>query len=397
MLATDNTGFIKKSENFEESSFKINASAKAFDILSNGLYQNKTKAVIRELACNAWDAHVAAKTQHKRYDLWIPTQDSPQLKIRDYGTGLSREDVETIYTTYFESTKTNSNDFVGCLGLGSKTPFCITDNFQVTSYFNKKKYIYNAHLSEERIPKVSLIAEMDTEEENGLEISFAVEFAQVYSFQREYENVFYWFEQECRPKLKTHFGLNKDFENRYYDTIPVRNKIYETKNVTIYTTNVISQCFVRMGNVAYPVDIGASFDPKLNFFNNVGTVIEVPIGAVDVAASRESLSLNKRSIQYLSEQLENCLDSFEKEKSKHYDSLPSYIEACKDYQTTLKNLDSTYNESSRFLARFHREAGFEYKGKLIQTYWDYSPNTWIYNYSKRSYYSRTQNNTVRIR
>lgn len=40
--------------------FQIAANAQAFKILSSGLYSNKPRAIIREVCCNAWDAHVAA-------------------------------------------------------------------------------------------------------------------------------------------------------------------------------------------------------------------------------------------------------------------------------------------------------------------------------------------------
>ena len=42
--------------------FKIKTSATAFKILSEGLYSNKIGSMIRELICNAYDAHCAAGT-----------------------------------------------------------------------------------------------------------------------------------------------------------------------------------------------------------------------------------------------------------------------------------------------------------------------------------------------
>ena len=55
-----NTNTITKSENFVESNYSIDATAKAFAILSDGLYSNKILAVVRELSTNAYDSHVAA-------------------------------------------------------------------------------------------------------------------------------------------------------------------------------------------------------------------------------------------------------------------------------------------------------------------------------------------------
>ncbi len=53
---------VSISNDFKTSEFKIQASAKAFEILSSNIYTNKVRAVIREYNCNAYDAHVAAGT-----------------------------------------------------------------------------------------------------------------------------------------------------------------------------------------------------------------------------------------------------------------------------------------------------------------------------------------------
>ena len=44
---------IEKSSDFEQSNYTIEATAKAFSILSDQLYSNKIRAVIRELSSNA--------------------------------------------------------------------------------------------------------------------------------------------------------------------------------------------------------------------------------------------------------------------------------------------------------------------------------------------------------
>ena len=117
------TNTVTKSENFTESNYSIDATAKAFAILSDSLYSNKIKAVIRELSTNAYDAHVAAGNPEERFYIHLPTALDHQFWVRDYGIGLSKEDCMSLYTTYFRSDKTDSNDSVGCLGLGSKSPF----------------------------------------------------------------------------------------------------------------------------------------------------------------------------------------------------------------------------------------------------------------------------------
>ena len=53
MKLQQNTNTVVRSGSFEESNYSIEASAKAFSILSDGLYANKVKAVVRELSTNA--------------------------------------------------------------------------------------------------------------------------------------------------------------------------------------------------------------------------------------------------------------------------------------------------------------------------------------------------------
>src|SRR5690606_19308446 len=118
----------------KEKEFKMLATAKSFKILMDGIYQNKIKAIIRELSTNARDSHVAAG-HNKPFIVHLPNHREPEFYIEDFGTGLSEDKIEKIYSTFFASDKEDSNDYVGCLGLGSKTPFCYnTRSFIVESW-----------------------------------------------------------------------------------------------------------------------------------------------------------------------------------------------------------------------------------------------------------------------
>jgi hypothetical protein len=74
---------IEQSGNFAESQFTIKASRKAFKILSDSLYSDKIKAIIRELSCNAYDAHVDAKNLDTPFDIHLPSVLEPIFYIRD--------------------------------------------------------------------------------------------------------------------------------------------------------------------------------------------------------------------------------------------------------------------------------------------------------------------------
>ena len=143
MKLADRTVEIHSSGIRSSNQFSIQQSAKMFRILSDSLYSDKIMAVIRELSTNAYDAHVAAGNKNP-FKVILPTQANPNFVVRDYGTGLSQKDMEELYTTYGASNKNDSNDFVGCLGLGSKSPFAYTKSFSTISYHNGKKLSYIA-------------------------------------------------------------------------------------------------------------------------------------------------------------------------------------------------------------------------------------------------------------
>ena len=126
------------SSDADDSTFTIKASGKAFDILSNKLYKYKVRAVVRELSTNCDDAHKLNGNENRPFYIKAPTRLDPRFVIRDYGPGLNHNDMMTMYKTFFESTKNNSNDFIGALGLGSKSPLSYTSTFNVVSYHDGK-------------------------------------------------------------------------------------------------------------------------------------------------------------------------------------------------------------------------------------------------------------------
>jgi hypothetical protein len=274
--------------------YRINNSPKAFAILSSGLYANKIRAILRELGCNAWDSHVAAGRLTTPFDLHLPTQLEPWFAIRDYGTGLTHDQVVNIYTTYFESTKTGSNDFIGALGLGSKSPFSYTDNFTVTAIQAGRKGIYTAFINDRGVPAIALLMEEATEEPNGVEVKFAVSNSNDYSkFKSEAQSVFGYFAVKPVVNLE---GF-KFYENTYLqrDIIPGVHQ----------HTGGRSSCAV-MGNIAYPIDVPNAEQNLGDLHTLLSCSLELhfDIGALDFQASREGLSYIPMTVEAIRRKLE---------------------------------------------------------------------------------------------
>ena len=281
----------------EVGEFRIRNSAKAFNILSSGLYANKIRAIIRELSCNAYDSHVAAGCAERPFEVHLPTSLEPWFSVRDYGVGLSHQQVVNIYTTYFESTKTGSNDFVGALGLGSKSPFSYTENFGVTAVQNGQMGVYTAFINEQGVPSIALMTESDTEEPNGVEVKFSVnDRADFEKFRSEAAAVYKWF---VYPPTVT--GASVSIQHPQYERENIVPGVHVTKD-DYYN----SGSYAVMGNIAYPVAVpnaNANLGTLAGLLN-FGLVMHFDIGELDFQASREGLSYIPQTIEAIRRRLE---------------------------------------------------------------------------------------------
>ena len=284
----------------EVGEFRIRNSAKAFSILSSGLYANKIKAIVRELSTNAVDSHFAAGKQGTPFDVHLPNALEAWFAIRDYGTGLDHDQVTQIYTTYFESTKTGSNDFVGALGLGSKSPFAYTDNFTVTAIKDGVKRIYSAFINPQGVPSIAKMGEEASTEPSGVEIKFSVNDQWEYSkFRDEAANVYKYF--TLRPVVSGSAEFQfKDVEYDMKDIVPgVHSLARGSRSVAV------------MGNIAYPIEIPQAQHKELGSLAHLlecGLEMQFGIGELDFQASREGLSYIPQTINAIKAKLESIND-----------------------------------------------------------------------------------------
>ena len=274
--------------------FRIRNSAKAFNILSSGLYANKVKAIIRELSCNAVDSHIAAGKQTTPFDVHLPNQLEPWFAIRDYGTGLTHDQVSNIYTTYFESTKTNSNEFIGALGLGSKSPFSYTDNFTVTAIKDGTKGIYTAFINESGVPSIALMMNEATDEPAGVEVKFSVNDRYDFDkFRQEARNVYRYF--KLMPVVSGSSGFTIDIPE------------YESKDIVpgVHQYKGSQRSIAIMGHIAYPIDIPQADQAlgDLRGLLNCGLELHFGIGELDFQASREGLSYIPQTVESIKAKL----------------------------------------------------------------------------------------------
>lgn len=259
--------------------------AHIFNVLRNQLYSNKILAVIREYSCNAYDAQVEAGNSDQKFVVTCPTLDDPCFKVRDFGHGLSPEEIAEVYAFYGESTKRNSNALIGQLGLGSKSGFAYGDNFVIRSFHNGTLYTYNAFLDETKIGQIVKMREEFTSEKNGVEIVVPVRVRDISSFKENIGSFFKYF--SSKPQI---VNIEKDYldncwradekilHGEGWQFLKSRNSWDKTPSMMI------------MGNVAYPLH-GASVD-NLPSIYHTDFIVEFNIGELEVSASREALQFS---------------------------------------------------------------------------------------------------------
>lgn len=293
-----------------ESAFKMKASQKAFQILSS-LYSDKPLAVVREIGCNAMDSHIASGQPNRPFHVHAPNALEPWLTIQDFGTGISHENIYNIYTTYFESTKTNTNSQVGMLGLGNKSVFCYSDNFTITSIFDGVRRIYNAYLNKDNMPTIALSSQENTSDENGVTLKIPVKQSDCEDFNTAIWKAFRFF--DVKPIVtgaKIVWENKANFEGTFWKS---------------YTS--LNQSFAVMGGVAYPIDTYKLKYENQDIVRKAGLVINFNIGELDITPSREALMYHDWVVEALNEKIELVKADFAKNVEETIKTSPNLLDA----------------------------------------------------------------------
>jgi len=279
--------------------FKIKESAKAFRILSSSLYSNKIRAIVRELTCNALDSHVEAGNRDP-YVVHLPTYMEPTFSVQDFGVGLTHDRVMALYSTYFESTKTESNDFVGALGLGSKSPFSYTDNFVVIASKDGETNTYSAFINDAGVPSIVRLGTEQTGAPNGVTVQMAVQSIDFETFKRELYDVVRWYDLLPIVNLSTK-PTKVQYRTFNPFTTPFDSGV-ETASVTGSAYNKVSA--VLMGGIAYPIETNRKEFVQYEKLLREELIFKAAIGDVEFQPSREGLTYSPKTVKYIVDQLD---------------------------------------------------------------------------------------------
>lgn len=294
-------------------------------MLRDSIYTDKFLAVLREYAANGWDAHRMVGKHDVPILVQLPTSLNPVLKIRDYGPGLSHEDVFEKYTKYGETSKLDTNDEVGMFGVGCKSGFAYSTSFVVTSWFNGKKRVYTASLGKDDLGDLTLDYEGDCGDETGIEIRIAVKPKDVRTFHQKAKYLFRYFDPF--PVLHYGDGGKEERGDDYPEISPASSPFKHGSTVS----SGVHTWVAVMGCIPYRIDMSQMQDALdarnlTPFVENQSGALFFPIGGIDFNAAREEVEYTETTIR----SIVNKIRLFRREVSE---SMVSVVEGASDSRT----------------------------------------------------------------
>jgi hypothetical protein len=332
-------------------------------MLGNSLYSDKEYAVISELCANAYDIHKVTGKGHLPIKVDLPNQLNPEFVVRDYGTGLSYEDVLQFLTAFGASSKTDSNEEIGYWGLGSKSPTAVTDQWSIISYHKGKQTNYEVFVDDTGIPALSKVFEKDTDQV-GLEVRVPVRKGNFDVWNKAASKAFKWY--DVQPKLNTSILIPKvnitEMGNKWafasspnYNYNNNQSKIYVITTLREYELdmNLVSQRVIKDDHVH---SFLKSFIER-NTQNNLYLFFDV--GDIDVSISREQLQYNIKTLNSIVTRLEEVVahvwNQLERDvKAAEPHDLISYRESLAklwekyDFKHLFKMFDDIYDFDNKF-------------------------------------------------
>ena len=322
-------------------------------------YSNTILATIREPYANAVDANKENNLSPELIEVKSPTSLDQTFSVRDFGPGLSRDQIFNLYSKFGKSTKRDSNTKLGAFGIGKFAPLSYKDSFTVTSYYNGIKSIYSLYISEENDTKIDEVFSEPTSEHNGICISVGVAKNDLTKFNEEISSFFSNF--EALPKF-----LNIQTHIVKPEILSSGNGWQIRKSPNSYNSLSVGEQGIVMGGIYYPIN------PELvDFKNDDGyawtkflnkLVFIADIGSVSLHHSRETLEYNKTTKAYLKSRYQ----AFSQEFTDSIKNKIAQFDCLRDAMSYYKDISQTFPRNA--FDQLQNQDVFVFKGHKITTY-----------------------------
>lgn len=290
-----------------------------------GMVRDKVGYLVREICKNAWEVG--------EFEVRLPTTREPVFVVRDYGPGLSDDFMMSRYPKMGDSTKDeNGVNGVSGFGAGSKSPlaYLFEDGqggaYSVESVQDGVKRFYSINLDETGYPQITRMAEIETEERNGLTVSVPVRQGDIYVFHNRAKDILWSFDP--RPVITPEINFGK------------ASVLNQGDGWTIYAPTTVPWHGpqIKSGPVMYPLHLN-QVDGLSGFLQDSDAIVfDVDPDKIEVTSSRESLqytSAMKRTLSALATAYE---EGYVAGVQAKITEAKTYFEACKAFETNTMNM-----------------------------------------------------------
>lgn len=219
-------------------SLDLDSQQMLMQMLSKNLYSDEVGSTVRELASNALDSHRRAGVDKPIIVvLKYNEQYNYEFTVEDFGIGLDDVDVREIISKYGKSTKRNSANELGMMGLGFKAPLAYTSSFYFIARKNNIERKYMMYEGETG-NMIDLLYETPTTEGNGVKVIVPLKSYDRYNFVK---------------KIQEQLAY---FESVYFDVDGVDNQFHITRSDDFQYSEMVSDGSMHLclDNVYYPMD-----------------------------------------------------------------------------------------------------------------------------------------------
>jgi len=357
IITQDKKKRVVQSHDFDSVECTIDAEDMRYvaSLLRNN-YSNPSLAVVREITANALDANIEARAK-RRVEVTIPTRMNPNFCVRDFGSGLSQEDVFGLYSKYGKSTKRTSNSYIGAFGIGKFAPLSYGNNFTCVSFHGGKKTSYNVFVDENDDTKIVKLDEVPSNQPTGLSVEVAIGDTDVENFRTICKTFFKFFSDEEMPKF-IGIGDDEKFLVEYDIVMESEEKSWHIINDNEdYWSKNHHEAHAFMGRVHYPINTGSiDFDSVCKPDNDDDETdagylrelcmqdnlyIRFDIGELKLHHSRESLEYNKQTQIAIIDRLRKVRSDIEEIAKKKLDGATCLWDAKAKYAQVMNALPSS--------------------------------------------------------
>lgn len=367
IITQENNKQVVQSHDFEQVNCTIDAEDMRYvaSLLRNN-YSNPTLAVVREISANALDANMEASAT-RPIEIKLPTKMNSTFSVRDFGGGLSQDEIFGLYSKYGKSTKRQSNNYIGAFGIGKFAPLSYGESFTCVSYKDGWKISYSIFVNEDDDTKIVKLHDEPSNEPSGLCIEVAVAEGDEDSFKETTQNFFKFFSEKDMPKF---LGVEDGFIQTPEYSLKGNDYSWfflEEKNDNRYYYNNYNAKLI-MGRVSYPLS-NESINFEKYFKDNASRsnaetlvrsdnfCLRMPLGSVKLHHSREALEYNKSTQKVICAHLHKVLGEIQEIAKEKLADSEDLWDAKRNYAKVMNSLP--YNMRNVF------ENSFEWNGIKI--------------------------------